>query len=170
MPPVPTPGVATSAADIFLHVQTRRAGKIKGEATAENHEDDIVVSGWQWSLAASSALGSTQATGRRSYSALTVFKRIDQATTGLMSALATNDAVKEARLTMRRAGGEQEAFFTVTLKEARITSLNHVAEPNGDTRETVTIAFTKVEVEYRPQKASGGRSGSQMFTDELLED
>jgi type VI protein secretion system component Hcp len=34
--------------------------------------------------------------------------------------------------------------------------------------ETVAIAFNKVEVEYRPQKSSGLRSGSSMFMDEIL--
>jgi len=155
------------AADVFLHVQTARAGKIKGEATDPKHTDDIEVAGWQWGLTASSALGSTQATSRRSYSALTVIKRVDQATTALMSALATNDAVKEAKLTLRRAGGDQEPFFIITLKEARITSVQHQGDGDASTHETVTFAFNKVEVEYRPQKATGSRGGSTTFTDEL---
>jgi type VI secretion system secreted protein Hcp len=158
---------AGSSADIFLHVQTARAGKVKGEAASPGHVEEIELTGWQWGLSASSAIGSTQATGRRSYTALTVHKRIDAATTALMSALATNDAVKEARLTLRRAGGEQEDFFIVTLKDARITSVQHAGEADGGTRESVGIAFTRVEVEYRPQKASGGRGGSMTFTDEL---
>src|SRR5262252_1215370 len=100
-----------SGADTFLHVQTKRAGKVKGEATEPGHADDIHVVGWQWGLASGSALGNTQATSRRSYSALTIHKQVDAATTALMSALATNDEVKEAKLTMRRAGGTQEDFF-----------------------------------------------------------
>lgn len=154
-------------ADLFLHVQTRRAGKVKGEASSEGHVDDIELVGWQWGLSASSALGSTQATTRRSYSALTVVKRVDQASTALMAALATNDEVKEARLTMRRAGGTQEDFYTIKLQGARITSVQQGAEPDGETRETVSIAFTKVDVEYRPQRATGLRAGSTSFSDEL---
>jgi type VI secretion system secreted protein Hcp len=156
-----------SGADIFLHVQTKRAGKVKGEATSQGHADDIIVAGWSWGLTAGSALGNTQATARRSYTALTVRKSIDQATTALMSALATNDEVKEAKLTMRRAGGAQEDFFIVTLKAARITSVQHETTADGSTHETVTLAFTEVEVEYKPQRASGGRGGSTMFTDSL---
>jgi type VI secretion system secreted protein Hcp len=165
-PIAPTAGGV--AADAYLHVQTARAGKVKGEASGAGHADDIDVLGWHWGLTASSALGSTQATSRRSYSALTVVKRIDQATTALMSALATNDAVKEARLTLRRAGGSQDDFFIITLKGARITSLQHQGDADGETRETVTIAFTKVEVEYRPQKTSGLKGGAAIFNDELL--
>ncbi len=46
-----------SGADIFLHLQTKRAGKVKGEAATTGHTDDIAVAGWHWGLSASSALG-----------------------------------------------------------------------------------------------------------------
>ena len=110
---------AGAGSDMFLHVQAKRAGKIKGEARQLGHEDDIIVRGWRWSVSQASALGSTQALSRRSYSALTVIKGIDHATTGLMAALATNDEIKEARLSMRKAGGEQEVYFVIRLEGAR---------------------------------------------------
>jgi type VI secretion system secreted protein Hcp len=170
--PVHVPGLTAAvggsgSADFFLHVQTKRAGKVKGEASSPGHQDDIVVTGWNWGLQSGSALGDTQATARRSYSALTVHKLVDSASTGLMSALATNDEVKEAKLCLRRAGGEQEDFLVVTLKGARITSLQHSGAEDGSTRETLTIAFTEVDVEYRPQKATGLRGGTFNFTDSL---
>ena len=148
-------GISTggSAADVFLHVQTKRAGKIKGEAISPGHVDDIAVTAWQWGLSASSALGHSQATARRSYTALTIHKQIDAATTPLMSALATNDEVKEAKLSMRKAG--------------RVSGVQHATDETGGTRETVSFAFTEVEVEYRLQKSSGGRGGSTVFTDNM---
>ena len=156
-----------SMADMFLHVQTKRAGKVKGESVSPGHADDIELLGWSWGVSASSAIGSTQATGRRSYSELTVFTQIDHATTPLMAALATNDEVKEAKLTMRKAGGVQEDYFSIKLSGARITGVHHVAHESGQTQETVTIAFTKVEVDYRPQRGTGMRGGATTFTDEL---
>ena len=156
-----------SGADFYLHVQTKRAGKIKGEATSSGHTDDIIVSGWHWGLRANSALGSVGATERRSYTALTIQKQIDRATTGLMSALVSNDEVKEAKLCLRRAGGAQEDYFTVILKDARISSVEHTTDAVGHCSETVSIAFTKVEVEYRPQLASGLRGGATSFADEI---
>jgi type VI secretion system secreted protein Hcp len=56
-------GAAQSSSDVFLHVQTRRAGKIKGESTLGGHEEDILLTSWNWGLSAASAIGSTQATG-----------------------------------------------------------------------------------------------------------
>jgi type VI secretion system secreted protein Hcp len=160
-----TPG---GSGDIFLAVQTKRAGKVKGEAASPGHEGEIVAQGWQWGVTANVALGSTQATSRRTYRFLVVHKRIDSATTALLSALATNDEVKEARLTMRRAGGEQADYFSIVLKQARIADLVHQASADGDTVESVSIAFGEVEVEYRPQLRSGGAGGATTFSDVLV--
>ena len=169
MPAAPgSSGVARRGdCDIFLHVQAKRAGKIKGESRSPDHVDDIAVVGWRWGLSVSSSVGMTRETSLRSYTALTVFKGIDSATTPLMSALVTNDEIKEARLTMRRAGGAQEDFFVVTLKDARVASLQHESDADGETRETVAFSFTQVEVEYRGQRASGGRGASSIFNDSL---
>jgi type VI secretion system secreted protein Hcp len=169
MPSLPaSPSSPSGASDIFLHVQTKRAGKVKGEAVSSGHEGDIVVLAWNWGVAATSAIGSTQSTARRSYKGLTVVKQIDTATTSLMAALASNDEVKEAKLTMRKAGGDQLDYFSVTLNNARVAAVDHGTDEHGNTTESVTFLFTKLEVEYRPQKTSGLRGGSFVFQDEVL--
>jgi type VI secretion system secreted protein Hcp len=155
------------ACDAFLHVTTKRAGKIRGESITPGHLLAIVVSGWHWGLTAGSAVGSNQATARRSYTAFTVTKSIDMATTPLMSALASNDEVKEAVLLLRRPGGLQDVFFTITLRQGRITGVEHQFDKTGAATETVTFTFTDVEVEYRPQLASGIRAGTFSFTDTI---
>ena len=157
-----------SASDIFLSVQTKRAGKVKGEAVTPGHEDDILVKAWHWGVSSGSAIGSVQATARRNYTGLTVVKGIDTATTALMSAMVTNDEVKEAKLTMRKAGGEQIDYFIVTLKGGRIAQLEHRTDATGEAVESLTIVFTKVEVEYKPQKLTGLKGGSFVFTDEIM--
>ena len=154
-------------ADMFLYLKTKRAGVVKGESQTPDFLDQIVLRGWRWGVNASSAIGHTVATSRRSYSGLTVTKGIDLATTPLLSALATNDEVTEARLSMRRAGGEQDLFFTIALKGARVGAIDHEVGGDGQTTETVTLQFTKVEVEYRPQKTTGLRGVSMTFSDEL---
>ena len=159
---------AAGGSDIYLHVQTRRAGKIKGEAVASEHEDDIVVARWNWGLAAGSAMGSGQATARRSYKHLTVFKAIDAASTGLMSALATNDEVREAKLAMRKSGDNQVDYFTVLLGGARINAVDIEVDGSGAPVERVEFSFTRVEVEYRRQQASGQLGAGSTFSDEVL--
>ena len=161
----PTLSTGGISSDSFLHLQTKRAGKIKGEATNPGQTDDIIVLGWRWGLDASTAV--TDKNERRSYTALTIYKHIDRATTGLMSALVVNDEVKEANLTLRRAGGTQEIYFTVKLETARVVSVHHETDSDGHPREAVSIVFTKVTAEYTPQQSSGLGSGSTSFTDEI---
>jgi type VI secretion system secreted protein Hcp len=165
--PTRSPG-ESAGSDVFLAVKTKRAGAVKGESLAAEHKDAIVVQSWNWGVAASSAIGSTQATGRRSYKNLVVCKRIDCATTALMSVLATNDEVKEAKLSMRKAGEGQRDYFTITLNNARITGVDLDCDDNGDTIERVTFTFNKVQVDYEVQLASGQRGSGFSFQDDIL--
>ena len=85
-----------------------------------------------------------------------------------MSVLATNDEVKEAKLSMRKAGEGQRAFFTITLSQARVSSLDLECGENGDAIERVTFAFNKVQVDYELQQSTGQRGGGTSFQDEIL--
>ena len=165
---LPSNASASTASDIFLHVKTQRAGKIKGESVTPDHADDILVRSWSWGVSAGSAIGSGQGTARRSYKHLSIVKGIDSASTALMSALVTNDEVKEARLVMRRAGEAQEDFFIILLGGARVIAIDIEVDEHGKPVERVSFAFTHVEVEYRRQETSGQAGASSTFTDEFL--
>jgi type VI secretion system secreted protein Hcp len=145
-----------------------RAGKVKGEVTASGHEGEVRVQRWRWGVQAGTAVGSTVATSRRSYRNLELVKQVDSATTALLAALATNDEVKEAVLTMRKAGSGQLDYFTLKLSAARVTAVEHSSDDTGETLETVAIAFNKVELEYRTQQQGGGLGASFVFQDELV--
>jgi len=159
---------AASDADMFLHVQTKRAGKIKGEVTTGGHVDDIEVRSWTWGVAAATAIGSTAATGRRQYKHLVIVKGIDSASTGLLSALATNDEVKEAKLTLRKAGGDALDYYVMTLARARVVAIDLAVNDSGEPTETVGLAYTKIDVEYKRQQGSGLSGASTSFSDEVL--
>lgn len=165
---LPSNSAASTASDIYLHVKTKRAGKLKGEVVAPDHVDDILVKSWNWGMSQGSAMGSGQATARRAYKHLTVVKQIDSASTPLMNALSTNDEVQEARLAMRKAGEEQEDFFSILLGGARVVAIDIEVDEHGTPVERVSFAFTKVEVEYRRQQGGGQAGASSMFNDEFL--
>lgn len=157
-----------SASDIFLRVQTQRAGAIKGEVATAGHAGDIAVLGWNWGVSANTAIGATERTARRAYKRLVVTKGVDSASTGLLSALVTNDEVREARLLMRKAGGEALDYFTMTLREARVVAVDLDVAPDGRALEHVAFAFGKIEIEYQPQRASGLAGGACTFSDEVM--
>ena len=157
-----------AGADAYLSVRTKRAGELKGEVSAKGHENSIEVHGFEFGVAASSAIGSGQATARRQYKHLVVTKRLDSSSTSLMSALATNDEVKELKLALRKPGDGQEDFFTITLAGARVVGVDLDFDAGGDAVERASFAFTKIDVEYRVQGANGVLGAASTFTDELL--
>lgn len=157
-----------SDSDAFLYVKTKRAGVIKGEGSVSGHTDEIEVRSWHWGVAASSAIGSTAATGRRQYQPLVIVKGLDSASTGLLSALATNDEVKEAKLTLRKAGGDALDYYRMTLNNARVISIELDVDEKAQPTETVTLAYTKIDIEYKRQQGSGLGGGSTSFTDDVM--
>ena len=157
-----------AGADAYLSVRTKRAGELKGEVSAKGHENSIDVHGFEFGVAASSAIGSGQATARRQYKHLVLMKRLDSSSTSLLSALATNDEVKELKLALRKPGDGQEDFFTITLAGARVVGVDLDFDAGGDAVERASFAFTKIDVEYRVQGANGILGAASTFTDELL--
>ena len=164
----PADSTGAAAPDVFLHVQTGRAGKIKGEAMTTGHTGDIVVWRWRWGVSANTAIGANASTARRSYQHLIVTKGIDSASTGLLNALVKNDPVKDATLTMRKAGGEALDYFTLTLHEARVIGVDIDVGADGWPVEQVVFAFNKIDIEYQPQQSAGLGGGACTFIDAVL--
>jgi len=166
--PIPSPAGSDGRADAFLHVQTKRAGKIKGEGSTQGHTDDIEVRTWHWGVAAGTAIGSGAVTARRQYKHLVITKGLDTASTGLLSALARNDVVSEAKLMLRKAGGEALDYYRMTLSDARVVGIDLDFDTFGFPTETVTFAFAKIDIEYKRQEHSGMSGGSFSFTDAVF--
>jgi len=166
--PSPLPPDTGGAADVFLAVVGKKQGPIKGECRSAGHVDDINVVTWQWGLSAPTAVGTTQATGRRVHEALVVTKHLDSASTRLMSALAVNEELKSVKLSLRKAGLGSDDFFTIELEAARVASLHIETDGGGGVHEVVKFVFQKIAVTYQPQLTGGGRGGSQVFQDELI--
>lgn len=158
---------AGSSVDMYLDLTLRRAGKVKGESVSVGHKDDIAIRGFSWGVGAPSDAVAGQQTGRRSYRSLTLLKNLDSSSTALMSAVATNDVVRSAKLCLRKAGGEQQDYFTISLEKARVVSVDLESDASGHPVEKVSFNFQKVEVEYRTQGGTGQLGGSFTFMDEL---
>jgi type VI secretion system secreted protein Hcp len=159
---------AGAGVDCFLSLKTKRAGKIKGESTTSGHEDDIELFGFTWGVASATALGSGQATARRQYRPLVISKGIDSSSTGLASALSTNDEVKEAVLTLRKSGGAALDYVTIKVSNGRVTDIAIDVDASGVPVEKVTLVYTVIDIEYKRQQSTGGSAGSSSFHDEVL--
>lgn len=163
---------AHGAFDIFLSVKGAVRGAINGEAQDAKHKGEIEVLGWSWGMQSRSAAGGgTAVTGRATVRELKVVKRIDSASTGLMSALRTNEAIKEAVLTVRKAGNASLDYFKIKLQDARVASVSIKAdkdEPSVEPIERVSFTFNKIEVTYVPQGPDGQARGGMSYIDEFL--
>jgi type VI secretion system secreted protein Hcp len=156
---------------MFLAITGARAGAIKGESRDETHADEIDVVSWSWGMVGKASLGGGAAAGKATIQELRIVKRVDSASTPLMSALRTNELITKAVLTLRKAGRSALEFFKITIEQGRVTSITLEA---GDGRtstpevfESVSFTFNKITVEYVPQGRDGLGRGSMLFQDEF---
>ena len=155
-------------ADMFLKVEGAKQGPIKGESTEPKHADEIEVSGWSWGMDGNAtAFGASSA--RTTLQELIVRKRVDSASTGLMSALRNNEVIKKAVLSVRKAGGVALPYMTITVEKARVIShhVGTVVDDEPELTEEIRLAFFKVLVEYRAQDAKGAGKGVNSFETEV---
>jgi type VI secretion system secreted protein Hcp len=159
-----------SKGDMFLAVVGQRTGAIKGESNDTSHAEEIEVVNWSWGIKAHAEMTGVGSAGRATIKELVVVKHVDKASTALMSLVTTNEIVKKAVLTVRKAGTTQQEFFKLTIEKGRITSYDvqaPEAEDKPEILESLTFAFQKIEVEYRAQDSDGQLRGSGMFMHEI---
>lgn len=159
---------AQGAGDVFFKVDCARQGPIKGESQDEKHKDEIDVLSWSWGMRAQTTIAGGAA-GKATLNELVVDKRLDCASTALMSAMRNNELIKQAVLTMRKAGAVQHEFCKVTIKNGRITAIDiHCDEPGTSSyTERLSLAFQSLKVEYIPQGSDGQPRGAMQFETQI---
>ena len=78
---------------------------------------------WSWGMQGRATHGGGTATGKAIVRELKIVKRVDSASTALMSALRSNEMITEAVLTLRKAGKGQLEFLKITIEQGRLTGL-----------------------------------------------
>jgi type VI secretion system secreted protein Hcp len=151
------------ATDIFAKI-----GNIKGESADDKHKDEIEVLSFSWGVANSGLeIGSGGGAGKASFQGLTIIHNIDKATPNLLQACATGTHLKDATITHRKAGKGQQEFLIVKMNDVIITAVAHGGTTAQPASETVTLAFAKVDFEYRPQKPDGSLDAGIHFKYDL---
>ena len=135
-----------------------RIGTIKGESRDAKHKDEIEVLSWSWGVSQSgtTSSGGGGGAGKASFHDFTFTHHVDKASPVLMRACATGEHIKDATITVRKAGKGQQDYLIVKMTDVLITSVSMSVSAEGDaTAEGVTLAFAKVDLEYKPQKPDG---------------
>ena len=139
------------ASDIFAKI-----GDIKGESLDDKHKDEIEVLSFSWGVTNPGTMtsGGGGGAGKATFHDLSIVHNLDKASPGLLRACATGTHIKDAIITHRKAGKGQQEYLIVKLNDVIITGVTHGGTGQAIT-ENVTLAFAKVDLEYKPQKADG---------------
>jgi type VI secretion system secreted protein Hcp len=149
------------AADIFAKI-----GDIKGESLDDKHKGEIDVLSWSWGVTQSGSMshGGGGGEGKAHFNDFNFTHTVDKASPVLLKACATGEHIKEATLTVRKAGKGQQEFLIIKMNDIIITSV----APSGagdaaGTAEHVALQFAKVDLEYKPQKPDGSLDAGVHF-------
>ncbi len=141
------------ASDIFAKI-----GDIKGESLDSKHKDEVELLSWSWGVTNAGTMrgGSGGGEGKATFNDFSFTHHVDKASPVLLKACATGEHIKEATITVRKAGKGQQEFLIIKMNDIIITSVN--PSGGGDapaTAEHVALQFAKVDLEYKPRKADG---------------
>jgi type VI secretion system secreted protein Hcp len=85
-----------------------------------------------------------------------------------MKSCATGQHLKEAMVSARRKSGKgQPDYLIIKMSDVLITAVTDGDSGEGSQFETVSLAFAKVDLEYRPQKADGSLEAGIHFKYDL---
>jgi type VI secretion system secreted protein Hcp len=146
-----------------------RIGTIQGESQDAKHNDEIEVLSWSWGLSQSGTMvhGGGGGEGKASFQDFNFTHRVDKASPVLMSACATGQHIKEATITVRTAGKDEQEYLVIEMTDVLVTSVSTSGSEGDTPMEAVALAFTKVDLEYTPQKSDGSLDAGVHFTYDL---
>lgn len=146
------------AYDCFL-----KLGDIKGESTDSKHKDEIQLYSFSWGATQSATFGhgTGGGSGKVTVSDFNFMKRTDKASPTLFQKCCTGEHIKEALVTLRKAGGSQVEYLKYKFTDVLISSVQWSGSSGGDEvpTESVSVSFGKCEVDYQPQGKDGKPEG-----------
>jgi type VI secretion system secreted protein Hcp len=146
------------AMDMFIKIDD-----VKGESQDDKHKDEIDVLAWSWGMSQSGTFhaGGGGGSGKVSINDLSFTKYIDKSSPNLMNYCSSGKQYKEAKLTIRKAGGKTPLeYLIITMKDVIVTSVS-TGGSGGEDRltENVTLNFGALKLDYQQQKPDGSKEG-----------
>jgi type VI secretion system secreted protein Hcp len=139
--------------DYFLKI-----AEAPGESNDSKHKGEIELESWSWgeSNSGTHSGGGGGGAGKVSVQDFQFSMRTNKSTPKFFLACASGAHYKEATLTCRKAGKEQQEYLKIKFTDFLVSSL-HMGGSPGDVvpMDQVSINFAKVELTYSPQKADG---------------
>ena len=132
---------------------------VKGESADSKHKDSIEISSFSWGCtnSGSHSSGGGGGAGKASFQDIHFTTSVNKSSPKLMLNCATGEHIKKAVLFVRKAGTDQQEYYTVTLSDCLVSSYQSGGHEGGDAKPTdqFSLNFAKIEFEYKPQKSDG---------------
>ena len=146
-----------AAVDYFLKIDG-----IQGESRDDRHKDEIDIESFSWGETQSGtfAVGGGGGSGKVSMQDFHFTMPVNKASPALFLACAQGDHIKNAILTCRKAGKDQQEFMKVTMNDVLVSSFQIGGAGGVVPTDQISLNFAKIEVEYQEQDATGKLVGS----------
>lgn len=150
------------AVDFFLKLDG-----INGEATDQNHKNEIGVLSWSWGASQTTSVTGTSgsAAGKAQLADLHIVKNYDVASVPLFKSLLSGKHIATGTLTANKAGSADggKPFLKVTLTELFVTSVQSSGSSEIPT-ESVSFSYATIKVEYSKQNDQGVLAAAGMVS------
>ena len=138
---------------------------VQGESMDDKHKNEIELISVNWGAMQSgtASYGGGSGGGRVNMQDFTCTKRFDKASPKLFLACCNGEHIKNAILTIRKAGKEQQEYMKITINDVLVSSVSAGGSSEGGDDiplETLSMNFGKIEIEYKEQKADGTLGGT----------
>jgi type VI secretion system secreted protein Hcp len=152
--------------DYFLKIDG-----IPGESTDSKHKDEIVLTSFSMGVsnAGTFSSGGGGGEGKASFHDFNFTHKFDKASPLLMLACASGRHIPRATMTARKSGRGGFEFLFIKMSDVLVTSAQTQASGNDLPAESVSLAFAKIEVDYKEQKTNGSLGATTSFRWNLLE-
>ena len=142
------------AIDYFLRIDG-----VPGESIDDKHKGEIDIEAWSWgetNAPPPGGVGGGAGAGKVQVQDFNFTSKISKASPALLPACASGKHLKSAVLTARKSGKPQAEFLTFSLSDVLVSSY----QTGGSESEVVptdlfALNFSKIQVEYKVQKADG---------------
>lgn len=148
-----------AAVDYFLKLDG-----IEGESQDHKHKNEIEISSWSWGAhqTGTAGHGSGMGAGKVAMADFHFVMKTNKASPKLMLACASGEHIKKAVLVCRKAGKDQQEYLKVTMSDTLVSSYQTGGSETANVVPTdqITFNFSKLEMEYKEQKADGTLGGA----------
>ena len=131
---------------------------IKGESLDAKHKDEIEIESFSWGATQPAAVASVGGgAGKVSFQDIHFTMRVNVASPNLMVACASGQHIKEATLTVRKAGRDQLEYYILKLSDTLVSSYQSGGSEGSNALpvDQFSLNFAKIEFEYKSQKPDG---------------